>query len=350
MRERNYAIDVFRLIAALAVVWCHSEVFIEGNEQVYILITQLLTRFGMPFFFAVTGYFYIEALLNGEASLGKRIKSIIGIYIKWTLVYYVISFYVNVILEGEDISKFLLERVVNFFIKGSYYHLWYIVALVYSLILITIVYKIARERGIQIIAACGVILTILGAFGSVYYPFGSKIPILNILYKSEYFYLIMRWFCMAIPYVSSGYFVMKLKSWKKFSDIRKVWKYWVISLVVYLLEIFFVVFKVGYYDRCELMISVYFLTIMNLLLLLKTTLPQHQNIAKVSKVLSEFLYYSHPLIILGLRKVFELLDISVNSCILFIMVVLCALSISYVVKKKDWYKKASYFSDNMEKG
>lgn len=336
MKTRNSSIDIFRFVAALFVVWCHAGVFIELDEKIYMAVTQQLPRFSVAFFFGVAGYYYIAALLKGKASLGKQLKAILRVYITWTLIYYAVSFGVNIILEGEDLGTFLVERVVNFFTKGSYFHLWYIVALIYALIVVTIVHRLAGERGLQVLAGLGVVLTILGALGSVYYPFGSKLPVLQMIYDNEYFDLIMKWFGMGIPYVSLGYIVLKLNTMEKQVTNKRIWIGWGITFILYLLEIWFVVWKVAYYERCELMISVYFLTIMNLLVLLRNPLPQYQGIANTSRGISSFMYFSHPLVILVLQKALGFMNMSVGSLGIYFVVVLITGVFGYIIESKEW--------------
>lgn len=336
MKTRNSSIDIFRLVSALFVVWCHAGVFIELDEKIYMAVTQQLPRFSVAYFFGIAGYYYIAALLKGKASLVKQVKAILRVYITWTLIYYVVSFGVNIVLEGGDLATFLVERVVNFFTIGSYFHLWYVVALIYALIIVTIVHKLAGERGIQVLAGLGIVLMILGAFGSVYYPFGSNIPVLNLVYDSEYYDVILKWFGMGLPYVSLGYIVVKLNALEKVVTNKKIWIGWGITFAIYLLEIWFVVWKAAYYDRCELMISVYFLTIMNLLVLLRNPLPQYQKLANASRGISSFVYFSHPLVILVLQKGLELANMSIGSLSLYFAVILITMVLGYIIESKEW--------------
>lgn len=163
-------------MAAVLVVMCHTHIFKDVNQELYFAVSQQLPRFTVPFFFGVTGYYYIGALLKGKDILKKQMAGLMKAYIAWTLIYYAASFGVNVILGGDDIVTFLIERVVFFFTVGSYSHMWYMISLIYAVLISTLVYKLAGEKGIFVLACFGIIFTIIAALGRVYYPYGSQIP------------------------------------------------------------------------------------------------------------------------------------------------------------------------------
>lgn len=342
MKERNCSLDMFRLFSAIIVVTCHTHLFKEINEQLYFSLSQLFSRFTVPFFFGVAGYYYIGALLKGKVLLKKQLSGLIKIYIAWTLVYYAASFGVNVVLGGESVWTFLLERVVFFFTVGSYSHMWYMVALIYAVIIITVAYKLAGEKGIRFVACFGVIATVLCALGRVYYPFGSKIPVLSNLYDSDVFLTIAQWFGMGIPYFSLGYFVQKEEAGEKRWSNKTVWTLWIATVVLFLLEILVVTFGIRYYDRPEVMISVYFLTIMNLIVLLRNSMPKFVEQAKAGKAMSTFVYFSHPLVILMIEEASSILSIPINSVILTVLVLAITCIGGYILSKVEW-KIVRYF-------
>ncbi|MBQ7360640.1 MAG: acyltransferase [Lachnospiraceae bacterium] len=336
MKERNCSLDMFRMFAALGVVLCHCQVFIDVDTNLYMAIAEFLPRFTVPFFFGVAGYYYIGSLLHGKKVFGKQMKGLLTVYIAWTLIYYLASFAINVVLGDADIWDFLVERVVNFFTIGSYTHMWYMISLIYAVILVTLAHKLGGEKGIKLMTILGIVMTVICALGCMYYPLGSQIPVLKEFLDYEHFMVVTYWFGMGVPYFTLGYFVIKEENSPKPWSDKIVWIMWAISLVAYLAEIWTVPFATDYFERNQVGVTVYFFTIMNLIVLLRNPLPKYQKQAKVCKYLSSFVYFLHPLVILVLKTMCNMVSISLHSAVLYVLVlVICCLS-GYVLMKSNW--------------
>lgn len=90
-REHNYCLDCFKGIACIFVVFMHCE--FPGKLG---MLVQCISRFCVPFFFMVSGYFYFY---NGEASkqekinrAWKKIKHLGTIILAATALYIVFNF------------------------------------------------------------------------------------------------------------------------------------------------------------------------------------------------------------------------------------------------------------------
>lgn len=93
----------------------------------------------MPFFFVSSGYFYIK----GKCNFKKYIKRLLITYISWSIIYLILQVYNTLNINGNIITT-LKSFIIEFFIYGSYYHLWYIVALLLCIIITTVFYKIKK--------------------------------------------------------------------------------------------------------------------------------------------------------------------------------------------------------------
>ena len=62
MQKRNNSIDIFRLICSIMVIMIHVSPFIEINESIGFFFSTIFPRIAVPFFFAVSGYFYHKKL------------------------------------------------------------------------------------------------------------------------------------------------------------------------------------------------------------------------------------------------------------------------------------------------
>ena len=65
-KQRNYSMDIFRFVAALFVVVCHVDFLKEAADGIYQFIARFSPRVSVSFFFAISGYYYINALLEDK--------------------------------------------------------------------------------------------------------------------------------------------------------------------------------------------------------------------------------------------------------------------------------------------
>lgn len=166
--KRNASIDITKFILALIVVMLHSATECLGTEHMAVRVIEYSGRFVVQFFLMVSGYYFTKMLVEKGTGFLRFFVRMMKIYLLWSAVYISLSFAVNVLLNGENAGEAVLGYVKNFFFVGSYWHLWYMVGLIYALCLTTLFYKIAKERGLRIL---------LGAVSYVLYSEHSAMPI-----------------------------------------------------------------------------------------------------------------------------------------------------------------------------
>ena len=342
MKVRNCSIDVFRLLAACLVVACHADILIEGPEEVYLFAARYAPRVGVAFFFAVSGYFYIQALMAGKDVFKKQLFSLLQVYGVWSVIYYFCSFVVNVIMDGESIWKFLMERVIYFVTCGSYSHFWFFTALIYSVILATLFYKLSPKRGLPILTALSLVLFVVGNLGSSYYEIGLKIPYFRT-FISEY-----RWefevfrgnLCMGLPYFMMGYFLNQLGGFLEKVEQKKLALAGIVTAVLYVSEILVLSQVLEWYEYPEVFVMLYPAAFVLLLILLKNPKPEWKAYAGNCKRLSAYIYYVHPLLILGINIISEICGIYIPSVLLYIIVMAIAAGSGWILihinKKIKW--------------
>lgn len=59
-RERNFTIDILRMILAVFIVALHSNPLAEFSELLSYFPSQVVSRIGVPFFAAVAGYYFFS--------------------------------------------------------------------------------------------------------------------------------------------------------------------------------------------------------------------------------------------------------------------------------------------------
>ncbi len=328
-KYRNCSIDIYRYICAIMVIAIHTHPFSDINQNLGFICTQVLTRIGVPFFFCVAGYFYIQKLETGKPFF-PYLKRLISIYLIWSFVYFFIDF-----LEWgySNPLGFIVNCVLSFTVYGSYYHFWFFPALIISVSLTTIAFKLKLSK---ILIPISIVLYIVGCIGCSYYELGTRIPILGALYQSSYFDTIRRIFFMGFPFFISGYITYRIKDkiLNKYSN-KKLIFFSIAAIAVWLVEIYFVCI-LNIENNIVQTFALYSLLILTMLLLIKNPLNKFENLSKRFKVIANFTYYSHPLFIIVLQKIFlSLFNKSIPETLLFILTTLITLILGLLLSRSQ---------------
>lgn len=83
-KKRINSIDIFRYICAILVVAVHATPFTEINSTIAYIFEAILPRIAVPFFFAISGYYYIKKITKDSVN----INHIFWTYTKKLLIVY----------------------------------------------------------------------------------------------------------------------------------------------------------------------------------------------------------------------------------------------------------------------
>lgn len=293
--KRNNSTDIFRYICALLVLSIHTDFLSEYSASLSFFITQILARIAVPFFFSVSGYFFISKLEQGkECALRQFVKHILIPYLFWSTIYMLMGA-ASTIINKSSLSAFFVKFIFDFFFNGSVDTLWFIPALIYSAIFTTILYKIGQKKTLLPIA---IALYLIGCLGVSYYSIGIHIPVLQNLYQLECFDTIRHIFFMGIPFFAAGILVRRiiegLLTTK--SSTKALWLVFVVGLLLFFGEIL-LVRKLALEKGITITLFLFPLIICILLLLLKYPLDRWNKLGWYGNKLASFTYYSHPLFI-----------------------------------------------------
>mgnify|MGYP005752558517 CR=1 FL=1 len=145
-----YALDVFKLIFAFAVVAIHIDPLVNMAGSTIYKVYKSLIYLAVPFFFTVSGFLMGEKLSlmdNSEAEdefLNRLIKKYVHLYLIWTLIYAPLAVW-HYIYENMQVLAVVKSVVIGFFWFGENYNswiLWYLLSSVYSLIFIYVLRKL----------------------------------------------------------------------------------------------------------------------------------------------------------------------------------------------------------------
>lgn len=178
--ERNYAIDFIKFFAILAVVVIHT---VPKDHLIGLFILDNLSRFAVPFFFVTSGYLFGKKVMdhkNPSEYFKKYVIRIAKLYVCW-LVFYTIYDVLIICQNGSEVQQELTKYFDEFTLlnilyygKGtSGYQLWFLTALIWSMI---ILYGFFRLKKVTTLLIISLVLNLIGLFGQSYSIF-FEIPI-----------------------------------------------------------------------------------------------------------------------------------------------------------------------------
>ena len=192
---RNHTIDFLKLLFAWCVVGIHMTVF-ESYPAMCYTLTHGLFRIGVPFFFAVSGYFFAGKIHDKEAS-GKYSKSILKLYI----VFEIIDIILNTLVM-KDLWKqplLILQRVFTCGVNGVY---WYLISLFLTCLLLR---PLWAKKKTNILIIIGLVLYILAMTDDTYTGFFMNTKIQELVHMHTMFW---KWpqagFAMSVLFLSIG--------------------------------------------------------------------------------------------------------------------------------------------------
>ena len=169
-KNKSYAgIDCFRLIAALLIIAIHTSPLLSFSETGDFILTRVIARVAVPFFFMTSGFFLISGYTRNTDRLRTFIKNTLQIYGAAILIYIPINIY-----SGYFSREYLLPNIIKDIVfDGTLYHLWYLPAAALGGAIAWYLVKKAGDIGAMAIAFG---LYLIGLLGDSYYGIAEMIP------------------------------------------------------------------------------------------------------------------------------------------------------------------------------
>ncbi len=192
-------LDDFKWVAALLVAAIHTSPLESLNKTADFLLTRVLARVAVPFFFMVTGFFVLFGACEEQGGI-KRIlsntKKTGFWYLLITALYLPVQLYkaLKNPVKPAALAGSVLKAV---FFDGTYYHLWYFPAVMMGLFVAYFFLRWGKKKAY----VCAGILYIIGLFGDSYYGIAGKIPAWKSMYD--------KMFCI-FSYTRNGLFFAPL--------------------------------------------------------------------------------------------------------------------------------------------
>lgn len=287
--QRHSGIDFVKYLCAFMVICIHM----TYAGKTYL---EPLTRFAVPVFFMITGYFYSSVKQNGKEykQLKKVLQLLISsslLYLLWNIVRYAITgksipAYFHSILNIQAFINFVCFNESN--LSG---HLWYLSALVYVLVIVLLLDKYSsRDRFYKLIPLLLLINIITGTYSTIL--FGKK---LSLLLSRNFL------FC-GLPFFLLGDAIYKTQIKLTRNSLLVIA---ILSVLVSTAEnALFLHIGVAFNSDC--FIATPFLATSVFMLALKSqsvsTIPILAKIARLGKTASTAIYIIHPIVILIMNK------------------------------------------------
>ncbi|PZM65022.1 serine racemase VanT catalytic subunit [Paenibacillus dendritiformis] len=205
-------LDRFKIVAAFLVIAIHTGPLMSYSPYADFMLTGIAARVAVPLFFFASGFLFFRKL-TGEASQDRallhRFMRKIGLLYAVSIVLYLpLNGYAGYFAEDFKLMSFLRDLVFN----GTFYHLWYLPALILGTYIAYFLYRTLSLQGM--LAAAG-LLYIAGLPGDSYYGVTEQLPVLRAAYAGMF-----TWF----DYTRNGLFFaplyIALGAWTAASSVR----------------------------------------------------------------------------------------------------------------------------------
>lgn len=336
MKKRLYQIDLFRIIASIAVIVIHITAFImasdiDGKGDMILFIINRLIVFAVPSFIFLSGFSLYNAYGSRDISIKRYIKSrgvkVLLPYLVWANIYFVIK----VVLHGMDYS--IGAYFKDLLLGRLYYHLYFIPIIIqFYIVFIPIKKLIDRYRFM-------VPLSVMFGMYIAYY-FNIKN---NMMYSDRFFMTYLPFFLLGI--VMSAY--AKSEGYKK----RKAMAYTLIGLGL-ISAIIYIMANVLYYKYQEAMLlripllwTIYCVFIIIALYIISDGVSRFfpkKALVGLSN-LTMTVYFLHPIMILFANKVvgylrveYHLFQVIIKAAIVIVGSFFGAYVLAYISK---WIKR-----------
>lgn len=343
-------IDLFKFIAALLVITIHTDPLITYSDFANFILTRIISRLAVPFFFISSGYLFSIKLSDDKVRnnklLLKYINKIFKLYLFSIFIYIPINLYNGYFKEHNSIISFLKDFIFN----GTMYHIWYLPALILGMI---IVYLLISNLGLNKALIISIVLYIIGLFGDSYYGISNDIDFLKSIYDNLFliFNYTRNGLFFAPIYIALGYQLLSLYNKDKvYKSSKRDLELFIIFFLLFAIESTVLkIYNLPKHDSMTLFLvpSVYFLFRICL---------QLKNVQiKSLRQLSLYVYILHPMMIVIARVIGKITKTSNfiidNSLINYLIVTILSIIVSIVlinikaskIEKKVKHKKYKYY-------
>lgn len=303
-------IDRFRIAAAVMVIAIHTSPLLSFSKAGDMVLTGILARVAVPFFFMATGFFLFQGGGANSFSYMKFLRKNMLLYGAAILLFLPLSIYAGHFNQSPFLPELLKDIVFN----GTFYHLWYFPAVMLGVGVVVILQRYLR---FQTAFTISFVLYLVGLLGDSYYGFSSQAPFIREVYHILFqcFDYTRNGLFFTPVYLMLGIFLSKRKPLPLSQCIPGL----SVSLSLLLAEgLLLHYFSAPRHDSMYLMLPVTMYFLFQLLLL-----PKGQAV-KTRRTVSLLIYLIHPwciVLVRGFAKVIKAQEAIVHNSIIFFLAV-----------------------------
>lgn len=325
-KDKEYAgIDLFRFVAAILVITIHTSPLADFGAIGDFILTRIIARIAVPFFFMTSGFFLISRYVFDERKLWGFVKKTALIYAVAIVFYIPVNLYSGYFM----VDNLLLNVIKDLVFDGTFYHLWYLPA---SMIGAVIAWFLVKKTGFVKALAVTALLYVTGLFGDSYYGLIENNSAINGFYGM---------FFQISDYTRNGFFFAPvffvlggLIADRRGFRIEKVFVDCALCISFALLfceAMLLFAFKLQKHD------SMYVFLVPCMYFLFVSLLECKGKRMVTLRTMSLLIYIIHPMIIIAIRlfaKVFHLQAVFVdNSIIHFLSVGVVSVLFAFILAK-----------------
>lgn len=328
-----FSVDIAKFICAIAVIGIHTQMFSNFGELANYFTFGVLFRVAVAFFFVCSGFFFFGKL---EFSNGKIKKSahnrrkltsyltrLIILYIIWSVIYFILQLIQWVTYPDITFIHLLIGFAKSFIVDGSYYHLWYILCLIYSVPIIYVLLRRINLKNVMLIAIFLYALHLIINFNGIC----EALPVVSVIGKLSLIPgAIGQTLFIAIPLVTAGGYVAIKKC-----EIKKLNSniLFVLSLLLLVAEASLIFSFSGKTDHSAYIIFTFVASVIGFLAVKNIDLSsKNKERFHYFRNMSTVMYCIHPLVIELLKLIVS--KERINSLIWFFIIMIPTIVISYL--------------------
>jgi serine/alanine racemase len=167
-------LNIMKLLMAFFVMVVHFSPFKTIDPLLHFISIHGFTRIAVPFFILSSGYLISENGKIGEKRLSKTLKKLAKLYVFWTLLYSPLI--LAQVVYSPDSTPWWINLTRNVFFEGSFIHLWYLIATIIGLLIVT---RLMAWMNMKLVVLVVLLLFILGVLGDSYYGWSITVPVLS---------------------------------------------------------------------------------------------------------------------------------------------------------------------------
>lgn len=293
-----FQIDVAKFICALLIITIHTRPFSGISGLLDFYLSDAISRVAVPLFFAISGYFFFRSLCyeNGKIvnctsnrkRLLKYLKRFGLLYVGFALFYTILQLpgWYRAGWWGMTAVK---DSFLAFFFRGSYYHLWYLLALVYALPLAYLLFSYVSIR------YCAIIISVLWCIECLLYSYNwiSLTASSSLNWLTNHFPIVFDAVFRAIPLLGVGIVAMRYPFRHKNQTVFCA----TFSIIAYIAEASILHFCTPNGERYSYLIFTPVMAYFVLQMLLLIPVKERPILGKILRNSSLLIYCIHPFFI-----------------------------------------------------